>query len=62
MWDLAETVNQVFGGIGANLVASPELPNYYVPDTSHTRKIYSLSETVSLKAGLERWKLWIKPN
>ena len=62
MWDLAETVNQVFDGIGANLVVSFELPNHYVPVTSHIRKMYSLSETVSLKAGLERWKLWIKPD
>lgn len=59
MWTLAAAVNQVFDGVGVSEVVSLEKPNHYVPATVLTRKMYGLSETVSLQTSLERWKSWL---
>lgn len=57
---IAMKVNEIFEGIGVEVIQESIEPNHYVPITANTENYLKFHPNVCFETGLLRWKSWLR--
>lgn len=59
MLELAETISNLTSKLGVEVKLNQDESTNYVPSTAMFRKLYRVSEMISIEEGLDRWIEWV---